>query len=117
MTVREFRMTIAGRGYNKGQGAVQSEFHFKATRSGKIQTIRRQMAERGVEYYQRTVRRMFGFWIPKKYVRIGFERESSATKSLPLMSIEVYAMWFKGRRHQARRLPSRVISYHKRRRQ
>lgn len=111
-----FRMTIAGRGYSRDRGAVQPEFHFKVARAGDVRRIRRQLADRGVEYFQRSVRSMFGFWIPKKDIRVGFEREIHATKSDPSMTIEILAMSYKGKRHRAERLPSRVIPYAKRHR-
>jgi len=90
--------------------------HFKASRGGDIRRVRREMARRGVEYFQKYVYRRHKRWIPKGKIRVGFEREKPATKTEPLMMIEVRRMEFVGRQYEGYPLPSRRLSYVKRRR-
>jgi hypothetical protein len=114
MTARLYQMTIAGRGYDeRGKREFKPEFHLEASRSGKIRTVRRQLAKRGVEYFQQRIYRLYGIWIPKKDIRIGLELREPAVKTERTIRITAFAMTFKGRRSRALSIQSRVLSYAK----
>ncbi len=113
--VRHYKMTVAGRGYDEeGKRQLNPELHFEVSRRGKIRSVRRQLAKRGVEYYQQRVYRELEVWIPKRHIRIGFEREERALKAEKLIQIEGLALTFRGKRSTAVQLPSRVLRFAKR---
>ena len=117
MQVQVHRMTVSSIGYDPtARRAVGYEMHFKAARGGDIRRVRREMARRGVEYFQAYVYRRHRRWVPKGKIRVGFERERPATKTEPLMMIEVRRMEFVGRQYEGYPLPSRRLPYVKRRR-
>lgn len=60
--------------------------------------------------------RMFKRWIPKRRVRVAFEREEPAMKAESLIQIEVRRMEGRGKRWKAFKMPSRVLSYVKKKR-
>jgi len=117
MTVWEFLMTVATTWYDKNrQAAVEHEMHFKASRKGSIQTIRRELAKRGIEYFQKYVYRKERRWIPKHKIKAKFERERPAIRTEPLIMIDVRAMEYRGREWKAQPFPPRILSYVKKRR-
>jgi len=114
---RLYRMTVATQWYDKlAEKERWFEAHFKVARYGSIHTVRRKLAQRGVPFFQRTIQRSHGIWIPKHKIRISFEREEPATKIESKMQIEMRQMEFRGRQREASRMPSRVFGYAKRRR-
>ncbi len=111
-TLRTYQMTIASTWYDKRKGAAQEyEMHFKTARAGDITRVRRQLAERGLEYFQRNVYRLTGRWIPKRRIKVKFEQEQPATKRDLTIRIESRRMEYRGREWKAFALPSRLISY------
>ena len=115
--VRTYRATIASTWYDKDAERVREyEMHFKVARRGSIRANRRYLAKRGVPYFQQTVYRLYKHWIPKRKVRIAFEREEPAEKTEQLISIEVRRMEGKGKRWKAFPLPSKVLTYEKQQR-
>lgn len=117
ITPRTFRMTIASTWYdNITQKAREYEMHYKAARRGSIVHVRRHLAKRGIKHFQQTVYRLFKRWIPKNKIRIAFEREELAKKVECLIQIEVRALIGRGRRWTAFGLPSRVLTYSKKKR-
>ena len=117
MQIRAYRMTVSSIGYDPAaRRAIGYEFHFKAARAGDIRRVRREMARRGVEYFQQYAYRRQRRWIPKGKIRVGFERERPATKTEPLMMIEVRRMEFVGRQYEGFALPSRRLTYVKKKR-
>jgi len=115
--IREHRMTVASVWYDKNRhAAMEHEMHFKAARRGNIETIRRQLAERGIEYFQQYVYRKERRWIPKHKIKAKFERERPATRTEPLIMIDVRAMEYRGREWKAQPFPPRILPYVKKRR-
>lgn len=115
--VREYRMTVASVWYDKDRhAAVEHEMHLKAARRGNIETIRRQLAERGIEYFQQYVYRKERRWIRKSRIKAKFERETPAARTEPLIMIDVRAMEYRGREWKAQPFPRRILSYVKKRR-
>jgi hypothetical protein len=115
--VRTYRMTVASSWYDKKEGCQREyEMHFKATRTGRLRNIRRYLAKRGVPYFQQTIYRMYRRWIPKRTIRVAFEREQPALKSDRLIQIEFRGMQYRGKRWKAIPLPTRVLSYVKKKR-
>ncbi|MFI5449668.1 MAG: hypothetical protein ACHQ03_07885 [Candidatus Bathyarchaeia archaeon] len=107
-------MTIASAWYDS-RAEVQREFemHFKVARRGKIRTVRRRLARRGIPYFQREAHREIGRWIPKSKIRVSFEREEPAMKSEREISVTVRSMQYRGKHRKAAALPFRVINYAK----
>lgn len=117
LPIRMHRATISSTWYDKiSQCAREYEMHFKVARRGSIRANRRYLARRGAPYFQQTVYRLYKYWIPKRKVRIAFEREEPAEKSERLIQIEVRRMEGKGKRWKAFPLPSRVLTYEKQQR-
>jgi len=96
--------------------AREFEMHFKAVRQGELRNIRKALARKGVQHFQRAVYRRHGKWIPKRKIRVSFEREEKARKAQRDMSVDGRTMRYLGKHHRATALPSRVISYGKRKR-
>src|SRR2546426_191677 len=115
--VRAYRMTISSTWYDGAAERVREfEMHFKVTRRGSIITVRRQMSRRGVPYFQQTIYRQHRRWIPKRKIRVSFEREEPALQPGRTITIDVRGMEGRGRRWKAFPMPSRTLSYTKRRR-
>ena len=110
-------MTIASAWYDaRFRCARECEMHFKAVRRGELRSIRRALARRGIRYFQREIYRKHGKWIPRRKIRVSFEREEKASKAQRQVSVNVRSMRYQGKYHRATALPSRVISYGKRKR-
>jgi hypothetical protein len=117
-TARIYRMTLATKGYDTEAECVREhEMHFKVSRRGKITTIRRHLADRGVPYFQRRIYLETGKRIRKHRIRVAFEREEPAIKGQNMITIESRMMEYRGREWKAFPLPTRVLSYAKKRRQ
>jgi len=115
--IRTYRMTIASTWYDAEAGAANEyEMHFKVARRGRIQTVRLHLAKRGASYFQQIVWRQTRKWITKRKIRISFEREEPATKGQNTITIEARSMQYRGREWKAYPLPSRTLSYAKKRR-
>ncbi|GEM_PF-1888110 len=115
--VRTYRMTVASTWYDKiSRGVKEYELHFTIARPGKIRNVRRKLAERGVPYFQRLVYRRIKKWIPKRKIRVSFEREEPAKKSESKIRIEGRSMLYRGKRWRAYPLGRWELSYSKRRR-
>ena len=115
-TARTFRMTIATKWYDEREECVQEyEIHFKTARLGKIRNVRRYLAKRGVEFFQKHVYEKTGKLIPKGKIRIAFEKEEPARKAEKRIKIEMRKMRYRGRKWKADRLPSKTIPYTKKR--
>jgi hypothetical protein len=110
-------MTIATAWYDARAKRVREyEMHFKVARRGRIRNVRRQLARRGVPYFQKAIYDLYRRWIPKRKIRISFEREEPAPKVERTIAIEARRMEGVGKRWKAYPLPSRKLSYAKRRR-
>ncbi len=88
----------------------------KVARRGKIRTIRRRLARRGAPHFQQLIYRRFRKWIPKKKLRINFEREEVAAQTEGCIMIQLRGMQYRGRQWVATPFPSKVLSYAKKRR-
>jgi hypothetical protein len=110
-------MTIATVWYDqKVRHAREQEMHFRVARRGKISNVRRHLANRGVPYFQRTIYRLYKKWIPRRKIKVRFEREEPATRVEPTITIEARRMEYRGKRWKAYRLPSRTLRYAMKRR-
>ena len=110
-------MTIASTLYDPRAGfAREFESHFEATRKGSVRSIRRRLAARGIPIVQREIYKRYGIWVSKRKLKVRFEREMPGTRVRPDMTIHRRSMRFRGKHWRATALPSRVISYSKRRR-
>lgn len=116
MSIRVFRMTIASVWYDERSRAVREhEMHFKVSRRGQIRNVRRTLAQRGGAYFQRAIYRRFNRWIPKRKIRISFEREEPALVGQNRISISVRRMEGQGKRWKAFSEPSISLTYSRRR--
>ena len=114
--IRTYSMTISTFTSDPREGKlVEHEIYYKVARRGKIGTVRKHLAKRGLKHFQQNVYRLAHRWPKKKYVRISFERESTARKSEPIIKIDIIKMVKKLGRWVARRFPSRTLSYARRR--
>ena len=112
-----YRMTVASKWYDEPSRCErEQEMHFKIARPGKIRTVRRHLAKRGIPYFQQVIYRRFRRWIPKRQIRAKFEREEVDQRSTPTMTVETRSMQYRGRDWKALAFPSRVLSYAKKRR-
>ncbi len=116
MTIHMYRMTIASTWYDEGaRHSREYELHFKVPLQGRPENIRRRLARRGVPYFQQQTYRKYGKWVPRRKIRVSFEREEKARRAERRISVNVRTMRYRGKHHRATALPSRVISYGKRR--
>jgi hypothetical protein len=117
MTVHLYRMTIASTWYDvRAEYSREYELHFKVPLQGKPERVRRTLAKRGVPYFQQQIYRKYGKWVPKRRIRVSFEREEKARRVQRQISVNARTMRYRGKHHRATVLPSRVISYGKRKR-
>jgi len=113
MEARTYKATISGISYKEGELAQEHEMYITATRSGDVRRIRRNIAETYVPFFQRDVYRRHKRWIPKRKIRVSFEREELAKKAERDVKIDSMRIELKGRRRKAYPLPSRVRCYGK----
>jgi hypothetical protein len=115
--VRLIRMTIAAGSYDPRAGFARlHEMHFKAARPGPVKGNRRKLARRGVAHFQQQIYRKYHIWIPKRKIKVRFEREERATKAQRHVSVDFRTMRYHGRQWSATSAPSRVITFARKRR-
>ena len=113
---RTYRMTIASVWYDRQKEAAQEyEMHFRVARKGDIARVRRQLAQRGLTYFQRGVYSTTRHWVPKHRIKVKFEREEPAIAAERRIDIQVRKMEYRGRQWKAQPLLSRLIGYVKKR--
>ena len=115
--MRTYRMTISSTWYDK-TASVQREFemHFRIARRGNTRYVRHRLVKRGLPYFQRHLYRRYKRWITKRRIRVSFERGEHATKVERYITIEIRGMRYRGKEWKATRLPSRSLSYVKKKR-
>lgn len=99
--VRMYRMTISSIWYNRKAGAAQGlEIHYKVARRGSIRSMRLKLAKRCVPNFQQHFYRHFKWWIPKRRVKVYFERETPTLlpKSQRLIEVERGVKEYVGKR-------------------
>lgn len=109
-------MTISSTWYNKtSKRAEEWELHFKVARRGTIRSNRRNLAKRGVRIFQQRVYNLVKRWMPKRKVKVSFEREEILPegRSESVIQVEARSINYVGKRWSATQLPSRVLSYAK----
>ncbi len=112
---RLYRMTISSILYDPNIGAARGwEMHYRVASSDYILTSRSYLAKRGIENYQNYVYRKTGRWIPKRKIKVRFEREESIPDIDETISIETREMKYIGSQWSATPLPHRRLSYVKR---
>lgn len=113
-TIYTYRMTTSTVWYympaHMGQGY---EMHFKTARRGKIEDVRRALETEGATYFQETIHSRFGRWIPKRRLRIGFEREEPTTRVQNNITVQARYMEYRGGKWKSTAMPSKVLSYAK----
>ena len=116
--VKLFRMTIASRVWydESAQRVREFEVHFKVARGESMTGVRQHLARRGVPYFQQNVYRHQRRWIPKRELRVAFEREEQALQSSRIIMIQVRGMQGRGKRWESIPFPSKTLSYTKRKR-
>ena len=116
--VRTYRMTIASKvWYDESTQRVREfEMHFKVARRGSIGSVRLRLKRRGVRYFQQNVYRQQRRWIPRRDLRVFFEREELTLQPSDTIIIEVRGMEGRGKRWEAFPFPSRTLPYIKRKR-
>jgi len=117
MSLIRLKMTIASGFYDsRAEFAREFEMHFKTARRGSVRSVRRRLASRGIPIIQREIYRRHHVWIPKRKLKVRFEREQAAARVQPNITIETRSMRFRGKHWTATSLPTKVVSYSKRRR-
>ena len=116
--IRLYRMTIASKVWydESAQRVREFEMHFKVARHDSIGDVRRRLASRGVTYFQQNIYRQHKRWIPKRELRVAFEREEEALQHSDTITIQVRGMEGRGKRWEAIPFPSRTLTYTKRKR-
>lgn len=115
--IRLYRATASSTWYDeKEQKAKEFELHYSVARHGEIKTVRKHLADRIVPHFQQAAYRLSKRWIRKSRVKVRFEREQPALRSQRLILIDARRMEYRGRQWKAYRLPSRTLSYARRRR-
>ena len=112
---RTYKMTIASTWYDKTAGAQREyEMHFEVVRSGKIRNVTRTLRRRGIPYFQQTVYRKFGKWIPRPRIRGKFELiEPTVQRPQRTITVAVRGMQYRGKKWKATKLPPRMLPYAK----
>jgi len=114
--VRLYRMTIATFHYDKPtHQLVEYEMHFKIARRGDIRRIRLRLAKLGAAYFQRWLRRTRKISVPRRKLKIAFEREAHAKVQEDMVIIRRFVMQRVKTRWRAQELPRGIMSYVKRR--
>ena len=112
-----YLMTIASTWYDKRvKAAREYELHFAAARRGNRRTVRRHLARRGTEYFQRLIYRRIRKWIPARNIKIGFEREEIADRSETRIRVDGRSMVYRGKRWWAYPLGRWELTYARRKR-
>jgi hypothetical protein len=114
--INTYRMTAStiGKGYYLPAGMEWGyEMHLKTSRSGKIEDIRRVIETEGTEYFQKTMHDEFGRSIPKRRIRVGFEREEPATRVENNVIVRSTYLEYRGGKWESTAMPSKVLRYAK----
>lgn len=116
--IRTFKVTACTSWYDAEESAARSyELHFTgARRACDIRRTRRILARRCGVIFQQSIYRETRKWIPKRRIKIRFERETRATKSDDKIRVEGSIMMFRGRRWWAQPIKPREVSYARKRR-
>src|SRR3989442_12485985 len=111
-------MTSASRVWydESAQRVREFEMHFKVARRESIGSVRLHLERRGVPYFQQNVYRQQRRWIPRRDLRVFFEREELALQPSDTITIQVRGMEGRGKRWEATPFPSRTLPYIKRKR-
>ena len=111
-------MTIATFHYDKPtHQLIEYEMHIKiARRSIHVRTVRRRLAKLGAAYFQRWLRRYAKISIPKRKLKVAFEREAHAKKQKGKASVRRYVMRRVKGRWTSKELAPGTMSYVRRRR-
>ena len=114
---RLYRMTVATSWYDRHAGFKREyEGHYKVARCGSPGRVRRQLARRAMSEFQRQVYRLDGTWVPLRKIRAQPEREEAAAAEQRFIEVYTRVMRYRGRHWSATELPTRTISFTKRRR-
>ena len=115
-TINTYRMTAStiGKGYYLPAGMEWGyEMHFKTSRRGKIDDVRRALETEGTEHFQKTTHDEFGRSIPKRRIRIGFEREEPTTRVQSTVLVESTYLKYQGGKWESTAMPSKVLRHAK----
>jgi hypothetical protein len=106
MPVLKAQMTLASEGYDQAtERQLIFEADFSAVRRGSIREIRTELANRTIPWFQLQIRRKYGLKIPRRKIRVGFQREEPAPKTQRDIQINLRAIEFRGRIHHAHKEP------------
>jgi hypothetical protein len=111
-------MTIATFHYEKRtHQLIEYEMHIKiARRSIHVRAVRLRLAKLGAAYFQRWLRRYAKISIPKRKLKVAFEREAHAKVQQQKASVRRYVMHRVKRRWTSKELAPGTMSYVRRRR-
>jgi hypothetical protein len=114
---RLYRMTIATSWYDRNaEFQREYEMHFRSPGRGSIRSNRRALARRGMPYFQREIYRRHHVWIPLRRIRVNFETEEQTAAVQRAIEVVTRSMRYRGKHWSATELPTRTISYAKKRR-
>ena len=112
--INTYRMTASTLGYYLPARTEEGyEMHFKTARRGKIEDVRSTLESEGAAYFQKQIYNEFGRRIPKKRIRIGFEREEPATRVQNSIVVESRYMKYRGGKWGSSAVSSKVSRYAK----
>lgn len=115
--VRRYWLTVSSTSYDKASGCARTEeLYAEAARHGRIETVRKRLADIGVPFFQRVVYRRLKKWIPKREVKVGFEREEVAEKSRNRITTVGRSLEYRGKQRRAYLTGEWVLSYARKRR-
>jgi hypothetical protein len=115
--VRLYRMTVAAGWYDPRAGFKREyEMHYKVARRGSPRRVRRELARRAIADFQRNVYRLQGTRVPLHKIRAESEREEAAAASQRIIEVYTRSMRRCGKHWSATELPTRTISFTKKRR-
>jgi hypothetical protein len=113
---RIYPMTISSIWYDEESGCARTEeLYLDAARYGRIETVRKHLADIGVPFFQRVVYRRLKKWIPKHEVKVGFELHEFAEKSRNRITVVGRSMEYRGKQRRAYATGEWVLSYARRR--
>jgi hypothetical protein len=112
--INTYRMTTSALGYYLPDHMEEGyEMHFMTARRGKIEDVRRTLESEGVAYFQEEIYNKSGRRIPKKRIRIGFEREEPATRVQNNIVVESRYMEYRSGKWESKPVSSKVSGYAK----
>ena len=115
--IRLYKMVLSTGWYDEdNKRPVTHESYYQVARKGKIKTVKKSLTKRGLKHFQQSVYRFTKHWPRKHRVRVSFERIMPVTKSDKHIQIQTLSMEKKNGQWSATRLPSRILTYIKRRR-